>query len=102
MTSPTTPTTASGPAAGDILTKAEAATFLGIAPRTLDDWRKAKVLPVIERPGYVRFLRADLVAFIERHRVEARKAPAYRPRRKRGAAAGSSSTPVVTGAPATP
>tara|TARA_R110002049_G_scaffold66877_2_gene174235 strand:- start:567 stop:827 length:261 start_codon:yes stop_codon:yes gene_type:complete len=69
-----------------LLTKAEAADFLGIAPRTLDDWRAAKVIPVIERRGYVRFLRSDLEDFLQRHRIEARKASPYRPRKAKKAA----------------
>lgn len=51
-----------------LLTKAEAAEFLGIAPRTLDEWRKEKAIACIERPGFVRFLRSDLDAFINSHR----------------------------------
>ena len=66
-----------------LLTKAEAATFLGIKPRTIDDWRAAKAIPVIERRGYVRFLRSDLEDFLQRHRIEARKASPYRPRKAR-------------------
>ncbi len=66
-----------------LLTKAEAATFLGIKPRTIDDWRAAKVIPVIERRGYVRFLQSDLEEFLQRHRIEARKASPYRPRKTR-------------------
>ena len=72
-----------GGSVGDLLNTKQAAEFLTIRPRTLADWRAAKLIPVIERPGYVRFLRSDLEAFLQRHRVEARKAPAYRPRRKR-------------------
>ena len=72
-----------------LLTKAEAADFLGIAPRTLDDWRAAKAIPVIERRGYVRFLRSDLEDFLQRHRIEARKASPYRPRKAKS----SSSNP---------
>ena len=63
-----------------LLTKAEAAAYLGIAPRTLDDWRSAGAIPCIERPGYVRFLVEDLDEFLQRHRVVARTETAYRPR----------------------
>jgi len=56
----------------DLLNRAEAAEFLGIAPRTLDDWREAGAIASIERPGYVRFLRSDLKDFLQRHRREAR------------------------------
>jgi predicted DNA-binding transcriptional regulator AlpA len=66
------------------LTKAAAAAYLGIAQRTLDDWRTAQAIPCIERPGYVRFLQSDLDAFIQRHRVAARTAGAYRPRGRKG------------------
>ena len=51
-----------------LLTKAEAAKILGIAPRTLDEWRKAEAIACIARPGFVRFLRSDLDAFIDCHR----------------------------------
>ena len=64
----------------DLLTKAEAAEFLGIRPRTLDDWREAGAIACIERPGYVRFLRSDLEDFLNRHRRGIRKASVYRPR----------------------
>ena len=63
-----------------LLTKSEAATFLGIRPRTLDDWREANAIACIERPGYVRFLRSDLEDFIRRHRREPKKVIAYKPR----------------------
>ena len=95
----TSPTT--GPV-GDLFDTKQAAEFLTIAPRTLADWRAAKVIPVIERPGYVRFLRSDLEEFLQRHRVEARKAPPYRPRRKRCAVTDSGTTPDSTPPPATP
>ena len=64
----------------DLLTKAEAAEFLGIAPRTLDDWREAGAITSIERPGYIRFLRSDLEDFLQHHRREAR--PSSPKRRK--------------------
>ena len=79
-----------------LLTKAEAAAYLGIAPRTLDDWRAARAIPCVERPGYVRFLRSDLDGFIDRHRIAARTARAYRPRRVKVA---DSSDTAVTAAP---
>jgi hypothetical protein len=71
----------------ELLTKSEAAEFLAIRPRTLDCWRDAGVIPCIERPGYVRFLKSDLDAFLHSHRVEARKGTPYRPRRRRPAPA---------------
>lgn len=70
----------------ELLTKAQAASYLGIAPRTLDDWRSAKAIPCIERAGYVRFYRSDLDAFLEAHRVAAAPRPSYRPRRRSQAA----------------
>lgn len=63
-----------------LLTKAEAAAYLGIAPRTLDDWRTAGAIACIERPGYVRFLRTDLEDFLQRHRIEPRKATPFKAR----------------------
>ena len=48
-----------------LLTKSEAADFLGIRPRTLDDWRTAGAIACVERPGYVRFLRTDHAAMGE-------------------------------------
>jgi len=78
-----------------LLTKAEAAAYLDIAPRTLDDWRTAQAIPCIERPGYVRFLRSDLDAFIQSHRVAARTAGAFRPRVRRASKKGNSTEGVT-------
>ena len=72
----------SGSTAG-ILTKAEAADYLGISQRTLDVWRQSGIIACIERPGYIRFLVADLAAFLTRYRKEARQ---YHPRRPRPSA----------------
>ena len=80
--SPTQPGTELRSSETTILTKAEAARFLGIRPRTLDEWRAAKAIPCIVRGRYVRFLKSDLVAFLERHRLEAKPAA---PRRSRTA-----------------
>ncbi len=77
-----TPTRQSVEGAGNLLTKKQAAAFLGIAPRTLDDWRSAKVITCIERRGFIRFLRQDLDDFLQRHRMEARRETLYRPRGK--------------------
>jgi excisionase family DNA binding protein len=63
-----------------LFTKAAAAEYLGIRPRTLDDWRAAKAIPCIQRGRYIRFLRADLDDFLSRHRVAAKPVPPYRPR----------------------
>ena len=68
---------------GDLLTKSEAAAFLKIKNRTLDDWRAAKAVPCIERGRYIRFRRADLEAFLTAHTIQPRAESAYRPRRRR-------------------
>jgi len=70
----------SNPTSTELLTKAEAAKFLGIRPRTLDDWRAANAIACIERPGYVRFLRTDLEDFLQRHRREPRKVSPFKAR----------------------
>ena len=67
----------------ELFTKTEAAAFLTIKNRTLDDWRAAKVIPCIERGRYIRFRRSDLEAFLTAHTVRPRKTPAYRPRRQK-------------------
>jgi predicted site-specific integrase-resolvase len=66
-----------------LLTKSEAAEYLGIAERTLDDWRSAGAIPCVVRPGYVRFLIDDLNDFLMEHRVEGRSTRRFQ-RRKRG------------------
>ena len=71
----------SGVSAGVLLNKSEAARFLGIAPRTLDDWRKAGSIACIERPGYIRFMLSDLEEFLQRYRREPKAETPYRPRR---------------------
>lgn len=68
-----------------LLTKKEAAAYLRIAPRTLDDVRQRQGVACIVRPGYVRFLKTDLDAYLARHRIEARTATKFRPRRKKAA-----------------
>jgi hypothetical protein len=75
------PNSRSGASARVLLNKSAAAQFLGIAQRTLDDWRKAGSIACIERPGYIRFLLTDLEAFLEKHRREAKVATPFRPRR---------------------
>jgi hypothetical protein len=69
---------------GALFTKKEAAAYLGISPRTLDDWRTAKAIACIERPGFVRFLPSDLEAFLERHRRPERSVTKFRPRLRNG------------------
>jgi len=51
---------------GDLLTTKDAARFLGIEPRTLENWRWAGKGPRSRKIGTrcIRYLRADLVAFI--------------------------------------
>ncbi len=66
-----------------LFTKAAAAEYLGIRPRTIDDWRAAKAIPCIQRGRYIRFLRADLDDFLSRHRVTAKPSSPYRPRGSR-------------------
>ena len=70
----------------DLLDKQQAAEFLTIAVRTLDDWRKAKLIPYIHRGGYIRFRRDDLEIFLDSYRLDARKESPYRPRRRASAA----------------
>jgi excisionase family DNA binding protein len=74
------PTNQTGAPAGDLCTKTEAAAFLRIKNRTLDDWRAAKIFPCIERGRYIRFRRSDLEAFLASHTVQSREAATYRPR----------------------
>lgn len=56
----------------ELFNKAGASAYLGIKNRTLDDWRAARLIPVIQRGRYIRFLRSDLDAFIASHRVKAK------------------------------
>lgn len=65
----------------DLLDKQQAAEFLTIAVRTLDDWRKAKLIPCIHRSRYIRFRRGDLETFLGTHTLEARKESPSRPSR---------------------
>lgn len=67
----------------DLVNKKQAAEYLGIAVRTLDDWRAAKAIPYIAHGGYIRFRRRDLDDFLDAHTIQPRSAPAYRPRRRR-------------------
>jgi len=66
----------------DLMNKQEAAAYLTIAVRTLDDWRAAKRVPCVTIGGIVRFRRADLDAFLTAHTSQPREATAYRPRRR--------------------
>jgi predicted DNA-binding transcriptional regulator AlpA len=66
-TIPLVPPAAAAIEPGDLLTTKEAARLLGIEPRTLENWRWAKRGPRPRKIGTrcVRYLRADLVNFIE-------------------------------------
>lgn len=50
-----------------ILTKREAAAYLRISTRTLDEWRDQAAISCVCRPGYVRFKLSDLEDFLDRH-----------------------------------
>lgn len=57
---------------GEILTKREAAEFLRIKTRTLDEWMRLKRVPFSKLPsGVVRFRRTQLVEFLARFEVAA-------------------------------
>jgi excisionase family DNA binding protein len=53
----------------ELLTREEAAAYLGIAPQTLSIWKWAKRydLPFVKIGRLVKYKRSDLDAFIERH-----------------------------------
>ena len=53
-----------------IFDKTEAAAFLCIKGRTLDDWMRRKRIPFCKLPsGTVRFMRAQLIEFLEKYEV---------------------------------
>ena len=54
----------------NVLTEREAARFLGVAPRTLNNWRYLDKGPAYTRIGSraVRYLPADLDAYRQQHR----------------------------------
>jgi hypothetical protein len=65
----TKPKPAQNPA--DVLTEAQAAEFLHQKPRTLRIWRRKRALPHFKLTGKViLYTRADLMAWLERHRVQ--------------------------------
>ena len=66
-----------------LLSKTEAAIFLGISNRTLDEWRKKRIITVIDRPGYIRFSRHDLEEFLSECRIERAVTSTRSPRRKK-------------------
>ncbi len=55
----------------DLLTQAEAASFLGLEAKTLAIWRSTKRYPLayIKVGRLVRYYRADLLEFLENRRV---------------------------------
>jgi excisionase family DNA binding protein len=58
--------------AGAVLTKSEAAEFLRIKTRTLDEWMRLKRVPYAKLPsGTVRFRRDQLLQFIGKFEVMA-------------------------------
>ena len=61
---------------GAALSKQQAAEFLGIAVRTLDEWIRRKRIPYSKLPsGIVRFRPEHLVAFLEKYEVKAGGTP---------------------------
>jgi excisionase family DNA binding protein len=59
--------------AQDILNKPEAAAFLRIKKRTLDDWMRRGLLPYCKLPsGSVRFRRDHLLAFVAQFEAKRR------------------------------
>jgi hypothetical protein len=54
----------------DVQDKAGAGRFLGISPRTLDNWVCQKMVPFSKLPsGLIRFRRSQLLAFLDKHQV---------------------------------
>jgi len=55
-----------------VLTKAEAAEFLKVKPRTIDEWMRRGRIPFCKLPsGAVRFRREQLIEFLEKFEVGA-------------------------------
>ena len=51
-----------------VLTKAGAAEFLKVKPRTVDDWMRKKRIPFVKLPsGTVRFRRSQLLDFLAKY-----------------------------------
>jgi excisionase family DNA binding protein len=50
-----------------LLTRAEAAKFLGVHINSVDNYRKLGLLPTVKVRGLVRIRREDIAAFVERH-----------------------------------
>jgi predicted site-specific integrase-resolvase len=56
-----------------IFNKKQAATFLQIKPRTLDEWMKRQRVPFLKLPsGAVRFRKDHLLEFISQFEINAR------------------------------
>jgi excisionase family DNA binding protein len=61
---------ASGVFEKPVLDKPETAAFLGIKPRTLDEWMRRKRIPFSKLPsGAVRFRRDQLIEFLKKYEV---------------------------------
>ena len=55
---------------GAVLTKAEAAEFLKVKPRTIDEWMRRGRIPFCKLPsGTVRFRRDQLIEFLGKFEV---------------------------------
>ena len=57
----------------DLLTRSEAAAFLGVKPQTLSVWATAKRygLPYVKCGSLVRYRKSDLEAFLDRRTIGA-------------------------------
>lgn len=55
-----------------LLTVPEAAEYLGMAPNTIYVWSREGKLPSIKFSAAVRFRRADLEAWLDAHRLDAK------------------------------
>jgi excisionase family DNA binding protein len=50
-----------------LVTRAEAATLLGVHVNTVDNYRRLGLLPTVKVRGLVRLRQQDIVEFVERH-----------------------------------
>ena len=55
--------------ASELLKKREAAAMLRVGLRTLDTWISRQTIPFVKIGRAVRFLRTDIEAFIQKHRI---------------------------------
>ena len=67
------------PSGSELLTRKQAATYLGVKARTLAVWKSTGRydLPCIKIGRLAKYRKADLDAFIARHRISAEIAPAF-------------------------